>query len=102
MIAVRFQIGVFQLDTRRLVEANKGFVLMDAGRLCLVGDIEEPTEECYVWHSIDDVIDMYVDQSRTGGGLVIENTRTDDGRNLLKVDIAKLGQRFNVIFEEVE
>lgn len=102
MIAVSFQTGIFDLDKKCLIEANKGYATTTGSDLALIGGDPLLEDEFYVWKSLDDAIDMYVDQAIRGGGNIVFNERQIGGRQLIKINIPALNQRVNVIFEEVE
>lgn len=102
MIAVSFQTGIFDLDKKSLIEVNSGYTTLKGSQLALLGGEPELGDEFYVWNSLDEVIDLYVDQAVRGGGSVIHNERLIGGKQLIKVDIPALGERINAVFEVIE
>ncbi len=102
MIAVSFQTGIFDLDKKTFIEANKGYATIDGPNIALIGGDPALSDEFYVWNSLDDLVDIYVDHSVRGGGVIVHNERIIGGRQMIKVNNPVLKERINVIFEEVE
>lgn len=102
MIAVRFQIGIFDLNKKTLLEVNKGFAARVDDRLALVNDAEigklDP-DEFHIWNSVDEVVDLYVQSAHEGGGFIVENTKLENGTNMIKVNVERTGRRFNLMLE---
>lgn len=102
MIAVRFQIGIFDINRKALLEVNEGLVTTIDGKLALINIAETDKfdmDEFYVWNSVDEVVDLYVQTVHDGGGIIVENTRLDDGTNMIKANVEPLARRFNLLLK---